>query len=54
MKTTTAWMMPAMGVLAPDLALTAVRARAPVAGRPPKSAEAILAVPCAMSSVLVW
>ena len=42
--------MPATGVLAPERMLVAVRAMAPVAGRPPNSGEAMLAMPCANSS----
>ena len=47
--------MPATGVLAPERTLVAVRAMAPVAGRPPTSGEAMLASPCAKSSTLeLW
>jgi hypothetical protein len=44
--------MPATGVRAPARMLVAVRAMAPVAGRPPNSADAVLATPCATSSAL--
>lgn len=44
--------MPATGHRPPDRTLVAVRASAPVAGKPPKSAEAMLAAPCATSSQL--
>src|SRR5690554_1201577 len=44
--------MPATGVLPPALILVAVRAIAPVAGRPPNKEEAILATPCAVTSAL--
>src|SRR3546814_635300 len=44
--------MPAIGERAPERMLVAVRAIAPVAGRPPKQAEAVLAMPCATSSQL--
>ena len=47
-----AWTMPATGVRPPLLMLVAVRAMAPVAGMPPKSGEAMLATPCATSSML--
>ena len=40
---TTAWMMPATGVLPPLLILVMVRAMAPVAGIPPKRGEAMFA-----------
>ena len=54
-SSTTAWMMPAIGVRPPLLMLVIVRAMAPVAGMPPKSGEARLATPCATSSVLeLW
>jgi hypothetical protein len=50
-----AWIIPATGVRAPDRTLVAVRAIAPVAGNPPKSGEAILAMPCAKSSTFeLW
>ena len=50
-----AWTMPATGVFAPERTLVAVRAIAPVAGRPPKSGEAMLATPCATSSTFgLW
>ena len=39
-RTVTAWTTPETGDLAPALMLAAVRARAPVAGRPPKAADA--------------
>ena len=42
--------MPATGVRAPERMLVAVRAMAPVAGRPPNSGDAMLAMPCAISS----
>ena len=42
--------IPASGVCAPARTLVAVRAMAPVAGRPPKAAEAILATPIPTSS----
>jgi hypothetical protein len=48
----TAWHMPATGVRPPERTLVAVRAIAPVAGSPPKSGEAMLAIPCAKSSTL--
>ena len=44
--------MPATGVCAPARMLVAVRAIAPVAGNPPKSGEAMLAMPWATSSTL--
>ncbi len=44
--------MPATGVRPPFLTLVAVRAMAPVAGMPPNSGEAMLATPCATSSML--
>jgi hypothetical protein len=44
--------IPATGVRPPLLMLVAVRAMAPVAGMPPKSGEATLAMPCATSSML--
>ena len=46
-----AWMIPATGVRPPFLTLVAVRAMAPVAGMPPKSGDAMLATPCATSSM---
>ena len=42
---TTAWTMPATGERPPFLMLAAVRAMAPVAGMPPKRAEAALPTP---------
>src|SRR3546814_12743427 len=42
--------MPAIGERAPDRMLVAVRAIAPVAGRPPNRAETVLATPWATSS----
>ena len=42
--------IPATGVAAPERMLVAVRAIAPVAGSPPNSGEAMLAMPCATSS----
>ena len=51
-KRTIAWTIPATGVLPPFLILVAVLAIAPVAGSPPKSADAIFAIPCAISSWL--
>ena len=54
-RSTTAWTMPAMGERPPFFTLAAVRAMAPVAGIPPNSADAMLPVPCAISSVLeLW
>ena len=50
-NSTAAWMMPAMGVRPPLLMFVMVRAMAPVAGIPPNSGEARLAIPCAISSV---
>ena len=44
--------MPATGERAPARTLVAVRASAPVAGSPPKRAEATFATPWAMSSQL--
>ena len=44
--------MPAMGVRPPFLILAAVLAIAPVAGIPPRQADAILPTPCATSSML--
>ena len=49
---TTAWMIPAIGVLPPLLIFVMVRAMAPVAGIPPNRGAMILAAPCAISSVL--
>ena len=49
---TTAWIMPATGVRPPFFTLAAVRAMAPVAGMPPKRAEAIFPAPWAASSIL--
>ena len=48
----TAWIIPAIGVLAPARIFVAVRAIAPVAGIPPNNGEARLAMPCATSSTL--
>ena len=45
-----AWIMPATGVRAPERMFVAVRAIAPVAGKPPNSGETMLAMPCAISS----
>ena len=42
--------IPATGVFAPQRMLVAVRAMAPVAGMPPKSGDARLAMPCAINS----
>ena len=42
--------MPATGVRAPERMFVAVRARAPVAGNPPKIGDTMLATPWAMSS----
>ncbi len=42
--------MPATGVVAPALILVAVRAIAPVAGKPPNRTEARFAKPCATNS----
>ncbi|MNC96164.1 hypothetical protein D3C83_134580 [compost metagenome] len=44
--------IPATGERAPERILVAVRAIAPVAGNPPKAADATLATPCATSSML--
>ena len=52
-KMSNAWTIPAIGVRPPASTLVAVRAMAPVAGRPPNSGEAILAAPWASSSALV-
>ena len=49
---TAACMMPATGVRPPLLMLVIVRAMAPVAGIPPNSGDARLAMPWAISSVL--
>ena len=46
-----AWIIPATGERAPERMLVAVRASAPVAGKPPNSGETMLATPCANSSV---
>ena len=43
--------MPETGVRAPARMLVAVRAMAPVAGRPPNIGDAMLAMPCATSSM---
>ena len=43
--------MPAIGLLAPARMLVAVRAIVPVTLMPPNIAEAILAIPCATSSM---
>ena len=51
-KSVTACTMPASGVRPPFLMFVAVRAIAPVAGMPPKSGLQMLAMPCAISSVL--
>ena len=48
---TTAWIIPAIGVLPPLLMLVMVRAIAPVAGIPPKIGVTTLATPCAINSV---
>jgi hypothetical protein len=45
-------MIPATGVRAPERTFVAVRAIAPVAGRPPTNGEAMLAMPWANSSTL--
>src|SRR2546430_2188925 len=47
----TACVIPAMGVRPPFRTLVAVRAMAPVAGIPPNSGDAMLAIPCATSSM---
>ena len=44
--------IPATGVRAPERMFVAVRAIAPVAGRPPSSGTTMLAMPCAVSSML--
>ena len=44
--------MPATGPRAPERTLVAVRAMLPVTQKPPNSAEAMLATPCATSSQL--
>jgi hypothetical protein len=50
-----AWTMPDTGVCAPDRMFVAVRAIAPVAGRPPNNGDATLAIPCATSSTFgLW
>ena len=51
-KRNTACIMPETGLLAPARILVAVRAMVPVTLMPPKNAEAILASPCATSSML--
>src|SRR5260370_31007381 len=49
------WMMPAIGVWAPARMLVAVRAMAPVAGRPPNNGDTIFATPWPNNSTLgVW
>ena len=48
---TTAWIIPATGVLPPLLMFVIVRAMAPVAGIPPNNGVIRLAVPWAISSV---
>ena len=45
-----AWIIPETGVRAPDRTFVAVRAIAPVAGRPPNIGDTTLATPCATSS----
>ena len=45
--------MPARGVRAPLLTLAAVRAMTPEQGMPPKMIDAMLAIPCAISSQLL-
>ena len=51
----TACTIPAIGVRPPLLILVIVRAMAPVAGIPPKMGEAMLAIPCPISSVFeLW
>ena len=47
----TACVIPATGVRPPFFTLVAVRAIAPVAGMPPNSGDAMLATPCATSSM---
>ena len=51
-RRTTAWIMPETGVDPPFLIFATVLAIAPVAGIPPNKPEAILATPCATSSIL--
>ena len=51
MMSVTECTIPAMGVRPPFLILAAVLAMAPVAGIPPKSAEAIFPAPWATSSI---
>jgi hypothetical protein len=46
-----AWTIPATGLRPPARTLAAVRASAPVAGRPPKAADAMLAMPWAAEYV---
>src|SRR5260370_15158837 len=49
------WMMPAIGVWAPARMLVAVRAMAPVAGRPPNNGDTIFATPWPNNSTLgLW
>src|SRR5438094_986682 len=50
MSNVSAWVIPATGERAPLRIFVAVRAIAPVAGMPPNSGLAILAMPCAISS----
>ena len=52
-SSTSAWVMPATGVLPPFFTFAAVRAMAPVAGIPPNSTEPMLPTPCATSSMLL-
>ena len=47
-----AWTMPATGVRPPARTFVAVRAIAPVAGKPPNRGETMFAAPCAISSAL--
>src|SRR5207245_7694224 len=50
-----AWIMPATGDCAPERMLVAVRAMAPVAGRPPNMGEKMLATPWPINSTLgLW
>src|ERR1051325_325311 len=51
-RSVSAWTMPATGVRAPDRMLVAVRAIAPVAGRPPTNGETRFATPRPTSSML--
>ncbi len=51
-SSTTACVMPAIGLVAPLFTLVTVRAMVPVAGMPPKNGVAKLAMPCAISSWL--